>query len=149
MLTEAAVRGKRDRLVGLKENVIVGRLIPAGTGGASMRVREIAGERDRLIIEEREAAQAALEPPNEFEGSILDNGARGSGGGDHTPRLAFRVGGRSRALASARLGDESARIPAPPRKFCIFLLTRCANQHYMPPELPVGPVPSAAKAVIS
>jgi DNA-directed RNA polymerase subunit beta' len=32
VLTEAAVWGKRDRLLGLKENVIVGRLIPAGTG---------------------------------------------------------------------------------------------------------------------
>jgi DNA-directed RNA polymerase subunit beta' len=31
-LTEAAVRGKVDELVGLKENVIIGRLIPAGTG---------------------------------------------------------------------------------------------------------------------
>ncbi len=34
MLTEAAVAGKRDELRGLKENVIVGRLIPAGTGYA-------------------------------------------------------------------------------------------------------------------
>ena len=35
VLTEASVQGKRDKLVGLKENVIVGRLIPAGTGGAT------------------------------------------------------------------------------------------------------------------
>ena len=35
VLTEAATQGKRDKLVGLKENVIVGRLIPAGTGGAT------------------------------------------------------------------------------------------------------------------
>ena len=32
MLTDAAVEGKTDRLLGLKENVIIGRLIPAGTG---------------------------------------------------------------------------------------------------------------------
>jgi len=32
VLTEAAVRGKKDSLIGLKENVIIGRLIPAGTG---------------------------------------------------------------------------------------------------------------------
>jgi DNA-directed RNA polymerase subunit beta' len=32
VLTDAAVRGKRDRLLGLKENVIIGHLIPAGTG---------------------------------------------------------------------------------------------------------------------
>ncbi len=60
VLTEAAVQGKRDKLVGLKENVIVGRLIPAGTGGAMSRVRRIAAERDSQVIEQkREEAQAA------------------------------------------------------------------------------------------
>jgi DNA-directed RNA polymerase subunit beta' len=54
------VQGKRDKLVGLKENVIVGRLIPAGTGGATQRIRRIAAERDLKVIEEaREAAEAA------------------------------------------------------------------------------------------
>ena len=46
MLTEAATQGKRDKLVGLKENVIVGRLIPAGTGGATHTIKRIATERD-------------------------------------------------------------------------------------------------------
>ena len=41
VLTEAAVRGKRDNLVGLKENVIIGRLIPAGTGLAQYRALEV------------------------------------------------------------------------------------------------------------
>ncbi len=41
VLTEAAVRGKRDALVGLKENVIIGRLIPAGTGLAQYRALEV------------------------------------------------------------------------------------------------------------
>ncbi|MFP4450623.1 MAG: DNA-directed RNA polymerase subunit beta' [Rhodosalinus sp.] len=60
VLTEAAVQGKRDKLVGLKENVIVGRLIPAGTGGATQRVRRIAQERDNVVIEaRREQAEAA------------------------------------------------------------------------------------------
>ncbi|MGB3147798.1 MAG: DNA-directed RNA polymerase subunit beta', partial [Paracoccaceae bacterium] len=61
VLTEAAVQGKRDVLVGLKENVIVGRLIPAGTGGATSRVRKIAHDRDLEVIEMRrnEAEQAA------------------------------------------------------------------------------------------
>ena len=40
VLTEASVQGKRDKLVGLKENVIVGRLIPAGTGGATRVVKK-------------------------------------------------------------------------------------------------------------
>ncbi|WCR10391.1 DNA-directed RNA polymerase subunit beta' [Paracoccus stylophorae] len=66
VLTEAAVQGKRDKLVGLKENVIVGRLIPAGTGGATARVRRIAAERDAEVIEARRAeaeAAAALAAP--------------------------------------------------------------------------------------
>jgi DNA-directed RNA polymerase subunit beta' len=59
VLTEAAVQGKRDKLVGLKENVIVGRLIPAGTGGAIKRVRRIATERDHAVIEAARAEAAA------------------------------------------------------------------------------------------
>ncbi|WP_309667289.1 DNA-directed RNA polymerase subunit beta', partial [Tabrizicola sp.] len=61
VLTEASVQGKRDKLVGLKENVIVGRLIPAGTGGATSRVKKIAADRDQTVIDARrsEAEQAA------------------------------------------------------------------------------------------
>ncbi len=61
VLTEAAVNGKADTLDGLKENVIVGRLIPAGTGAMMDELREIAVKRDALILEEREkdAAKAA------------------------------------------------------------------------------------------
>lgn len=55
VLTEAAVQGKRDKLVGLKENVIVGRLIPAGTGGAATRVRKIATDRDQTVIDQKRA----------------------------------------------------------------------------------------------
>jgi DNA-directed RNA polymerase subunit beta' len=69
VLTEAAVNGKIDTLEGLKENVIVGRLIPAGTGAMMNSLREVAGKRDALILEEREkeaaakAAAAAAEQP--------------------------------------------------------------------------------------
>ena len=63
VLTEAAIMGKRDELRGLKENVIVGRLIPAGTGLAYHRTRrmqamgeDIAAERE-LILEEGSAPQ--------------------------------------------------------------------------------------------
>jgi DNA-directed RNA polymerase subunit beta' len=59
VLTEAAVNGKHDTLEGLKENVIVGRLIPAGTGAMMGSLREIAGKRDAMILEEREREQAA------------------------------------------------------------------------------------------
>jgi DNA-directed RNA polymerase subunit beta' len=70
VLTEAAVNGKVDTLEGLKENVIVGRLIPAGTGAMMNGLREVATKRDALILEEREreaaakaAAAAAAEQP--------------------------------------------------------------------------------------
>ena len=53
VLTEAAVNGKVDLLDGLKENVIVGRLIPAGTGAAMAKLRRIATDRDELILAQR------------------------------------------------------------------------------------------------
>ena len=46
VLTEAATAGKKDTLQGLKENVIVGRLIPAGTGSVMNRLRQVAAGRD-------------------------------------------------------------------------------------------------------
>ena len=49
VLTEAAVQGKKDTLVGLKENVIVGRLIPAGTGAGMNRMRVAASSRDAAM----------------------------------------------------------------------------------------------------
>jgi DNA-directed RNA polymerase subunit beta' len=60
VLTDAAVNGKVDTLEGLKENVIVGRLIPAGTGGMLRRIRKIAAKRDELIAKEN-ARAAELE----------------------------------------------------------------------------------------
>ena len=67
VLTDAAVNGKADTLEGLKENVIVGRLIPAGTGGMLRRLRKIAAKRDELIAKEqaRSDAERALAGPGE------------------------------------------------------------------------------------
>jgi len=72
VLTEAAIMGKRDELRGLKENVIVGRLIPAGTGLAFHRARKEkeefeAAERDALAALEASgrAAEEALEVADE------------------------------------------------------------------------------------
>jgi len=62
VLTEAAIMGKRDELRGLKENVIVGRLIPAGTGMAYHQARKAKDEMDeaeRRAIAESEAAELA------------------------------------------------------------------------------------------
>jgi DNA-directed RNA polymerase subunit beta' len=62
VLTEAAIMGKRDELRGLKENVIVGRLIPAGTGMAYHQARKAKDQMDeaeRRAIAEAEAAELA------------------------------------------------------------------------------------------
>ena len=61
VLTEAAVAGKVDKLYGLKENVIVGRLIPAGTGTVLRSLKRVAAQNDKEILAEREAAAAAIE----------------------------------------------------------------------------------------
>ncbi|MDP4796958.1 MAG: DNA-directed RNA polymerase subunit beta', partial [Rhodospirillales bacterium] len=59
VLTEAAVSGKVDDLVGLKENVIVGRPIPAGTGSVMNEMREIAAKRDAAVAKTLPPEQAA------------------------------------------------------------------------------------------
>ena len=79
VLTEAAVSGKEDVLAGLKENVIVGRLIPAGTGCYMNQLLHEALERDRATMAERqkemaskgteslpaaEGAQESVQPPH-------------------------------------------------------------------------------------
>jgi DNA-directed RNA polymerase subunit beta' len=64
VLTEAAVRGSMDRLTGLKENVIVGRLIPAGTGLA------YHNERKRRRYEEERAAGRIGIPTEEVEEAL-------------------------------------------------------------------------------
>ncbi|MFL5117500.1 MAG: DNA-directed RNA polymerase subunit beta', partial [Microvirga sp.] len=60
VLTEAAVNGKVDNLEGLKENVIVGSLIPAGTGAMVTDIRSVAQRRDDMILAQK-AAEAQLQ----------------------------------------------------------------------------------------
>ena len=60
VLTQAAVEGKKDTLVGLKENVIVGRLIPAGTGAGMNRMRITATSRDAALRAQWKKAQEAI-----------------------------------------------------------------------------------------
>ena len=69
VLTEAAIMGKRDELRGLKENVIVGRLIPAGTGQAyhqARKAKDLMDDAERRAIADAEAAELAGEgaPPD-------------------------------------------------------------------------------------
>ncbi|MEY2684941.1 MAG: hypothetical protein RJA09_2085, partial [Pseudomonadota bacterium] len=64
VLTEAAIMGKRDELRGLKENVIVGRLVPAGTGMAfhdARRAKERMDDEERRAIAEADAASLAAD----------------------------------------------------------------------------------------
>jgi len=72
VLTEAAIMGKRDDLRGLKENVIVGRLIPAGTGMAYHDAR-----RDKEISDaaEREAAKALANPFEDAPATVTEGDA--------------------------------------------------------------------------
>jgi len=60
VLTEAAVSGKVDNLIGLKENVIVGRPIPAGTGAIMNGMREIAADRDKEMAKTLPAEDAEM-----------------------------------------------------------------------------------------
>ncbi|MGB3067627.1 MAG: DNA-directed RNA polymerase subunit beta' [Ottowia sp.] len=80
VLTEAAIMGKRDDLRGLKENVIVGRLIPAGTGMAYHQARKVKDQMDedeRRSIAEAEAAElaSATEGGEATEAAPADEGA--------------------------------------------------------------------------
>ncbi|MGE4410614.1 MAG: DNA-directed RNA polymerase subunit beta' [Sphingobium sp.] len=85
VLTEAAVQGKKDTLVGLKENVIVGRLIPAGTGAGMNRMRVTANSRDAALraslrsIESHLVAPQTAAEEHEYE---LKQGAEAAIGDD-------------------------------------------------------------------
>ncbi|NCO04228.1 MAG: DNA-directed RNA polymerase subunit beta' [Alphaproteobacteria bacterium] len=74
VLTDAAVNGKMDHLHGLKENVIVGRLIPAGTGSYVNKVRKVAADRDAITLAAQQQAEAIhaanLETPELIEGAV-------------------------------------------------------------------------------
>src|SRR5690606_7029255 len=78
VLTEAAVRGTRDNLRGLKENVIVGRLIPAGTGLAyhTQRRKNAAG----LTESEMEALSGAVTAEPAEAADVDRIGGEGAGG---------------------------------------------------------------------
>ncbi len=67
VLTQAALEGKTDSLIGLKENVIVGRLIPAGTGAGMSRVRVAASGRDAALRAQYRKMEEALVAANTAE----------------------------------------------------------------------------------
>ena len=74
VLTEAAIMGKRDELRGLKENVIVGRLIPAGTGLAYHNIRKAQAAEPVL-------AEVAAATPEAAPAETATTTAAAAGGG--------------------------------------------------------------------
>jgi len=80
VLTEAAIMGKRDELRGLKENVIVGRLIPAGTGMAfhqARKVKEAMDESERRAIALQEAEELAAVQLAHVDAAVAAQAAAG------------------------------------------------------------------------
>ncbi len=78
VLTEAAIMGKRDELRGLKENVIVGRLIPAGTGMAyheARKVKEKMDDEERRAIAEADAVSLAADQAEQADASSTSESA--------------------------------------------------------------------------
>ena len=78
VLTEAAIMGKRDELRGLKENVIVGRLIPAGTGMAyheARKVKEKMDDEERRAIAEADAVSLAADQAEQADASSASESA--------------------------------------------------------------------------
>jgi len=82
VLTEAAINGKVDYLRGLKENVIMGRLIPAGTGAEYYRRTKIAGEDvvEEPVVQEQDVLLS--EPLNLYDEETRGNYLAGSEGSD-------------------------------------------------------------------
>ena len=72
VLTDAAIKGKIDPLVGLKENVIIGKLIPAGTGMTRYRHLEIVDHAPQPVPEPPEPEGPAEEPVEEVDLSRLE-----------------------------------------------------------------------------
>jgi DNA-directed RNA polymerase subunit beta' len=110
VLTEASVQGKIDDLEGLKENVIVGRLIPAGTGAGMKRLRIAASSRDAALRAAHRSIQEALIAANSAEEEHAAELAQGPEAATHSdPLEAVTVSGHgSDADAGDYLQAEAA-----------------------------------------
>ncbi|WP_166041004.1 DNA-directed RNA polymerase subunit beta' [Sphingosinicella sp. YJ22] len=101
VLTEASVQGKIDTLDGLKENVIVGRLIPAGTGAGMNRMRIAASSRDAALRATQRRMQEALIAANTAEEEHKAELAQG-------PEAAIQADPLSDVVPSGHGTDEDA-----------------------------------------
>ena len=129
VLTQAAVEGKKDTLIGLKENVIVGRLIPAGTGAGMNRMRVTASSRDAAIRAqykkmndalvaaeaaeqaEKEAAVVAADSAEEQHDAELARDATDAATGDATMATMIDSGTGTDADAGEYLREDEGTEP--------------------------------------
>ena len=100
MLTEAAIKGKVDHLQGLKENVIIGKLIPAGSGLAQYRKEDVIDDEGNLVADEGERPRQSLPQRDRDEDDDLELEVE-EGSLELIP-------GESGALELEPLADESA-----------------------------------------
>ena len=116
VLTEAAVQGKVDTLEGLKENVIVGRLIPAGTGAGMNRLRVAASSRD-TALRARPAPDAGSADRAEFGRGAACRRARAGAAREPAPATIRSARGARAATASTPMPAIICRIEPglPPR----------------------------------
>ena len=115
VLTQAAVEGKKDTLIGLKENVIVGRLIPAGTGAGMNRLRVTATSRDAAIRASWKKAQEHLIMANtaaEEHAAELEQGLEAAIGDDPLARVEGETHGTD-ADAGEYLNQAEETLEAP------------------------------------
>ncbi|MFT4025176.1 MAG: DNA-directed RNA polymerase subunit beta', partial [Novosphingobium sp.] len=111
VLTQAAVEGKKDSLIGLKENVIVGRLIPAGTGAGMNRLRVAASSRDAALRAQYRKLQEALIAPNsaaEEHAAELAQGPEAAIGDDPLASMEGETHGTDADAGDYLIKDEGA-----------------------------------------
>jgi DNA-directed RNA polymerase subunit beta' len=106
VLTEAAINGAKDHLIGLKENVIIGKLIPAGTGAAA---RALAAARARELSPEEAEALREREAAMTFLTGDADANADGTVATDEAEAAADEAGETAAELMGA---DDDAAIEA-------------------------------------
>jgi len=105
VLTEAAINGAKDHLIGLKENVIIGKLIPAGTGApANVAARK---ERDRRAALEALAGEVLEDAGTEYN-PFLEDGGRPADEAAGLALAATIAGATEEGEYNPFLGDDEA-----------------------------------------
>ncbi|GGD85687.1 DNA-directed RNA polymerase subunit beta' [Tsuneonella deserti] len=115
VLTQAAVEGKKDSLIGLKENVIVGRLIPAGTGAGMNRMRIAANSRDAALRAAWQKAQEHIIMANsaaEEHAAELEQGVEAAIGDDPLAVMEGETHGTDADAGDYLLQSDEAPIEA-------------------------------------